>query len=148
MNTISGPTRSSRPWIVAAIVVALGVLIWYFGPTTLPAEGEHAEFWSLVPAILTLALVFLTRDVIISLLLGIIAAGLVSGQLNVLDAYILPAVGTRSYALILVVYLWALGGLIGIWTRTYSFQSAMDRSGDSCRTWSFDLVLRSDDAPC
>ena len=93
-------------------------MIWYFGPTTLPAEGEHAEFWSLVPAILTLALVFLTRDVIISLLLGIIAAGLVSGQLNVLDAYILPAVGTRSYALILVVYLWALGGLIGIWTRT------------------------------
>lgn len=103
---------------MAVVIVAIGAAIVILGPTSVPAEGEHIGFWSLVPAILTLVLVFMTRDVIISLLLGIITAGLISGQFNILDAYLLPAVGTRSYALILVVYLWALGGMIGIWTRT------------------------------
>lgn len=92
--------------------------LWHFAPGFLPAEGEHIGAWSLIPAILTLALVFVTRDVIVSLLLGIVAAGLIAGRLNVLDAFILPAIGSTSFALILVVYLWCLGGLIGIWTRT------------------------------
>ena len=63
-------------------------------------------------------MVFLTREVIVSLLLGVAVGGLVSGQLDILGAFVLPAVGSESYALILVVYLWALGGLIGLWTRT------------------------------
>ncbi|MEN8376589.1 MAG: Na+/H+ antiporter NhaC family protein, partial [Gemmatimonadota bacterium] len=44
--------------------------------------------------------------------------GAVSGQWNVLDAFLIPAIGSESFAFILLVYLWALGGLIGLWTRT------------------------------
>ena len=55
---------------------------------------------------------------ITALFLGVAMGGLVSGQANVIAAYLLPSIGSESYALILLVYLWALGGLIGLWTRT------------------------------
>jgi Na+/H+ antiporter NhaC len=99
-------------------LVTAGAVLWILGPGSPPAEGAHLGFWSLLPALITLAVVFLTREVIVSLLLGIAAGGIVSGQPNILGAFVLPAVGSESYALILVVYLWALGGLIGLWTRT------------------------------
>ena len=75
-------------------------------------------FWSIVPAALTLALCFWTKEVISALFIGIAAGGIVSGNFNIIAAYLLPAVGTESYAQILLVYLWCLGGLIGLWTRT------------------------------
>jgi Na+/H+ antiporter NhaC len=75
-------------------------------------------FWSIVPAALTLVLCFWTKEVISALFIGIAAGGVVSGNFNVIAAYLLPAVGTESYAQILLVYLWCLGGLIGLWTRT------------------------------
>src|SRR5690606_3145497 len=107
-----------RRWIPAVVILAAGFALWIAGPQTLPPETGHLGAWSLLPAAVTLALVFWTRDVIVSLVLGIATGGLVSGELNILGAFVLPAVGSESYALILVVYLWALGGLIGIWTRT------------------------------
>jgi Na+/H+ antiporter NhaC len=97
--------------------------LWWLGPGFVPADGAHVGAWSLLPALVTLAVVFLTREVIVALLLGIVVGGLVTRQLNVLGAFVLPAVGTESYALILVVYLWALGGLIGLWTRTGGAQT-------------------------
>lgn len=111
-------TDPRRRLVVALILIAAGVALWVTGPRQPPVEGAHIGFWSLLPALVTLAVVFITREVIVSLLLGIVVGGLVSGQLNILGAFVLPAVGSESYALILVVYLWALGGLIGLWTRT------------------------------
>ncbi len=81
-------------------------------------EDGHYGWWSLLPPLLAIFLAFLLREVIAALILGIVAGGLVTGQLNIIQAYLLPSVGTTSYAMILLVYLWALGGLIGIWTRT------------------------------
>jgi|TARA_Y100000310_G_scaffold336761_1_gene422197 Na+/H+ antiporter NhaC len=74
--------------------------------------------WSIVPAVLTLILCFWTKEVISALFIGIAAGGIVSGNFNVITAYLLPAMGSESYAQILLVYLWCLGGLIGLWTRT------------------------------
>ena len=110
--------RSHRQLAIALMLLACGVAIWVLGPGRPPAEGEHLGIWSLLPALITLIVVFLTREVIVSLLLGIAVGGLVSARPNILEAFVLPAVGSESYALILVVYLWALGGLIGLWTRT------------------------------
>ncbi len=84
-----------------------------------PAPGaEHYGFASVLPALMTLVLVFVTREVITSLLAGILIGSVVSRQWNPLDAYLLPSLASESYAVILLVYLWALGGLIGLWTRT------------------------------
>ncbi len=109
-------TARSALVLLAGLVLLVG--LWFIGPRTTPEPGQHIGFWSLLPALATLAVVFLTREVITALLLGIAVAGVVSGQPNVLGAFLLPAIGSESYALILIVYLWSLGGLIGLWTRT------------------------------
>ncbi|HSJ65370.1 MAG TPA: Na+/H+ antiporter NhaC family protein [Gemmatimonadaceae bacterium] len=113
-----GPASLGHRLVVASLIAGAGAVLYLVGPGAPPADGAHLGAWSLLPAALTLAVVFLTREVIVSLLLGIVAGGLVSGQPNILGAFVLPAIGSESYALILVVYLWALGGLIGLWTRT------------------------------
>ncbi len=106
-------------WSIAGIVFL--ILIWLRTNTDLIAKAPGFEdfgFWSIVPAALTLALCFWTKEVISALFIGIAAGGLVSGNFNIIASYLLPAVGTASFAQILLVYLWCLGGLIGLWTRT------------------------------
>jgi Na+/H+ antiporter NhaC len=100
------------------LLLLLLVPLWFAGAGEPPPDGAHIGFWSVLPALSTLVLVFVTREVVSSLLFGVIVGGVVSGQLNVIGAFLLPAIGTTAYATILVVYLWALGGLIGLWTRT------------------------------
>ena len=78
---------------------------------------------SLLPAATAIFLAFLTREVLISLFLGICVGGIVSGNLNILQAFLIPAIGSSQYGLILLVYLWSLGGLIGVWTRTGGAQA-------------------------
>jgi len=104
---------------IGVLIVAAGlILIGLVAPGSLPAEGGHIGFYSVLPAALTLALVFITRDVVTSLFLGVATGGVVSGHLNVIGQFFIPAIGSSSFATILLVYLWALGGLIGLWTRT------------------------------
>ena len=107
-----------RRLITGAALVAVLLLLWFFAAGEMPEEGAHIGFWSLLPAITTLALVFITREVVTSLFLGIAVGGIVSGRPNIVGEFLIPAIGSEQYALILLVYLWALGGLIGIWTRT------------------------------
>ena len=85
------------------------------------AKGElmlSYGFWSIIPPLLTLVLAFATRQVIVALFAGILAGGIVSANFNIVEAYMLPALGSTEYAQILLVYLWCLGGLIGLWTKT------------------------------
>jgi Na+/H+ antiporter NhaC len=96
------------------------LLAWLLSPelSRPVAEGGHYGLTSLLPALTTLVLVFLTRDVVSSLFLGIVVAGIVVSDLDIVDRFLLPSLATNSFAVILLVYLWALGGLIGLWTRT------------------------------
>lgn len=113
--------------VVAASLVTIGLL----SPGALPAEGEHIGLASVLPAAITLALVFITRDVVTSLFLGVLTGGVVSGHLNVINQFFIPAIGSSSFATILLVYLWALGGLIGLWTRTGGARAFADSAGRS-----------------
>jgi Na+/H+ antiporter NhaC len=115
---VTSHPRSVNRWLVAGGVVTALLLLWFLAAGEPPAEGAHLGFWSVLPALTTLVLVFITREVITSLFLGITVAGVVSGQLNIIGTFLIPAIGSEQYALILLVYLWALGGLIGLWTRT------------------------------
>jgi len=111
-------SRNAR-WTIAGIILAVVILIRTSTDLIGPAEGfSDFGLWSIVPAALTLFLCFWTKEVISALFIGIAAGGLISGNYNVISAYLLPAVGTESFAQILLVYLWCLGGLIGVWTRT------------------------------
>jgi Na+/H+ antiporter NhaC len=125
-NTESSPTGdgSSTPaWRRWAPFVLTGIAIliaWVATPELAApvAEGGHYGFTSFLPALITLILVFFTRDVVSSLFLGIVVAGFVIADLNIIQTFLIPSLATEGFAVILLVYLWALGGLIGIWTRT------------------------------
>jgi Na+/H+ antiporter NhaC len=94
-----------------------------------PQYGEHFGFWSIVPPAVAIILAFVTREVVSSLFIGIALGGVISGKLNIVKHFLIPSIGSESYALILLVYLWALGGLIGLWTRTSGAQVFAESAG-------------------
>jgi Na+/H+ antiporter NhaC len=109
--------RRSRRWIgvvVALLAVAGGLVV----AGRFPTNGTHYGLWSVVPPVVALVLAFALRDVIAALFIGILLGGVISGELNIVQEFLIPSIGSPGFALILLVYLWALGGLIGVWTRT------------------------------
>jgi len=112
-----GPFRRWSPFVVGGVASALA---WSLSPGGMEVVGEggHFGFASLLPALTTLVLVFFTRDVVSSLFAGILVAGFVIRDLDIIDGFLIPSIGTPGFAVILLVYLWCLGGLIGLWTRT------------------------------
>jgi len=81
-------------------------------------KTQDFGFWSVVPALLTLTLCFVTREVVPSLFLGIVAGGVISGEYNIIKTFLIPGIGSKAYGEILLIYLWCLGGLTGLWTKT------------------------------
>ena len=111
--------KRTTTWVVGGLSLILLLYLRNNTDIISPAAGyTDFGFWSIVPAALTLVLCFWTKEVISALFIGIAAGGIVSGKFNIIAEFLLPSVGTQSYAQILLVYLWCLGGLIGIWTRT------------------------------
>ena len=112
-----GAPHGSARWIFVGLAVlliagAVGVAGQF------PEQDGHYGFWSVLPPLVAIVLAFWTREVVSALFLGIAVGGVVAGELNIVQEFLIPAIGTQDFALILVVYLWALGGLIGLWTRT------------------------------
>ncbi len=106
---------STHKRILSLTGVALaGFFLWWVRPE--PGDGSYGA-WSLLPALITIVVCFVSRNVIIALLLGIVSGGLIAGDVNVLQKFMIPSLATENYAQILLVYLWALGGLLGLWSR-------------------------------
>jgi len=114
-GVIDGLSRGNRINL-AIIIVVLIVGIVFRG--TIPEQNGHYGFWSVLPPLIAIVLAFWTREVISSLFVGIAIGGFISGKINIVQTFLIPSIGTEDFALILLVYLWSLGGLIGIWTRT------------------------------
>lgn len=111
-----GGTRRLR-WLGTILaVVVLGLGIWFAGD--IPERDGHYGFWSLLPPLIAIVLAFWLQEVVAALFLGIALGGFVIGEINIIQEFFIPAIGTSDFAMILLVYLWALGGLIGLWTRT------------------------------
>jgi len=111
------PGGSKQPWKVIAIAaVLIGLAVALTG--RFPSHGNHYGIWSIVPPVVALVLAFALREVIAALFIGIVIGGVISGRPNIVQEFLIPSIGSSSYALILLVYLWSLGGLIGLWTRT------------------------------
>lgn len=91
---------------------------------------------TLLPAVATVFLAFATRQVLLALFIGICTGGVVlalqTGQLadvNIVTRFLLPAIGSETYAVILLIYLWCLGGLIGLWHKTGAARHFADSIG-------------------
>ena len=114
-GALGGLSRGNRINLaIAAVVLAAGILF----AGDFPQREGHYGFWSVLPPLIAIVLAFWTREVISSLFVGVVLGGIISGQLNIVESFLIPSIGTEDFALILLVYLWSLGGLIGIWTRT------------------------------
>lgn len=108
-----------RRYSWAVLLLFSAAVAWYsLGlDTTAIGERGHFGFLSLVPALATLAICFATRNVIFALFMGVVLGGLITTDYNIIQKFLIPSVGSERYAQILLVYLWALGGLLGMWNR-------------------------------
>lgn len=102
-------------WLPAIVFILLALFYGIQHPEQM--GQEHYGIYSLFPAVVTLFLCFYTKNVILALFTGIVVGGLVTAEYNILNSFLFPSLGSEKFAKILLVYLWALGGLIGIWNR-------------------------------
>jgi len=86
----------------------------------------HFGFWSLLPALLTVALCLITREPLTALFSGILTGALMLGQYDITDTVIIPNLAKEGTAGLLLLYLWLLGGLLGIWSKTGAAQAFAD----------------------
>lgn len=111
--------RKNRRRIFTGAIFALILAGVYAGMNQIiPEQDGHYGVWSIMPPLVAIILAFWTREVVSALFIGICLGGVIAGEMNIVQNFLIPSIGTESFALILLVYLWALGGLIGIWTRT------------------------------
>jgi len=92
--------------------------------------ASHWGPWSLLPAIVAIGCCLLTREPLVSLLMGVVTGALLLGNFDVVDQVILPSLATENAAGVLLLYLWLLGALMGIWSKTggaQAFAEAMAR---------------------
>jgi len=87
---------------------------------------RHWKYWSFLPALISIVLCWVTKEPITSLLAGILVGAALVGKANVFDEVLIPSIGTTTAATILILYLWLLGGLMGIWARTGASRAFAD----------------------
>ncbi len=88
--------------------------------------GFHFGLWSILPAIVAIGLCLLTREPITALLGGTIIGAIMLGRYDITDKVLQPSIATDSAAFILLLYLWLLGGLMGVWSKTGAAQAFAD----------------------
>ncbi len=79
---------------------------------------HHWGFWSLLPAVVAVLLCWMTKEPVTSLLGGIFSGALVLSRYDFTGDVLIPSLASTSSAGVLLLYLWLLGGLMGIWSRT------------------------------
>ncbi|WP_085299034.1 Na+/H+ antiporter NhaC family protein [Cognaticolwellia mytili] len=83
----------------------------------------HFGVWSLLPAFITITLCLLTREPLTALLGGIVVGAIMLGRYDLTDKVIIPNLAKEGTAALLLLYLWLLGGLLGVWSKTGAAQA-------------------------
>lgn len=108
----------ARQWVVETVVVDGSPQAKY----SLLEARFHFGVWSLLPALVAIALCLITKEALISLFAGTVVGAFMLGRFDITDAVLIPSLATTSAATVLLLYLWLVGGLLGIWTRTGAAQ--------------------------
>ena len=102
---------------------------WVYGPKQQPIllkPGFHFGLWSILPAVVAIGLCLLTREPITALLGGTVVGAVMLGRYDITDKVLQPSIASDSAAFILLLYLWLLGGLMGVWSKTGAAQAFAD----------------------
>lgn len=83
----------------------------------------HFGMWSLLPALVAIGLCLMTREPLVALFGGIVVGAVMLGRFDITHEVFIPNIGTSSAASILILYLWLLGGLMGMWAKTGAAQA-------------------------
>lgn len=78
---------------------------------------RHWGGWSLMPALTAIILCFMLKEPLAALLGGLLVGGMLIGQYDITQLLV-NSIGKPGSAVLLLLYLWLLGGLSGIWTKT------------------------------
>ncbi len=80
---------------------------------------------SLLPALVAIGLAFATRRALPALFASVVVGSLVlfmqtgdPWDLDFVRRFLIPSIASEGYARILLIYLWCLGGLTGLWAKT------------------------------
>ena len=87
---------------------------------------QHWGWWSLLPAAVAVGLCWMTREPLVSLFGGIVVGAFLLQDYDITGAVLVKNLATENAAGILLLYLWLLGGLMGIWSRTGATQAFAD----------------------
>ncbi|MFK7886623.1 MAG: Na+/H+ antiporter NhaC family protein [Gammaproteobacteria bacterium] len=107
------PARQQQ-WVIDQVQSTEGTQSRY----SLLQARSHLGLWSLLPAVIAIALCLITKEALSSLLMGVVVGAFMLGRFDLTDAVLIPSLATRNAATILLLYLWLVGGLTGIWSRT------------------------------
>jgi Na+/H+ antiporter NhaC len=119
LDTVVGAPSIQQQW-VSEIYLENGIEKTQF---SLLEAKFHFGWWSLLPAIIAIALCLLTKEPLTALLGGIVVGAFMLGRFDITDQVLIPNLASRSAAGVLLLYLWLLGGLMGIWSRTGAAQA-------------------------
>ncbi|MEM9364401.1 MAG: Na+/H+ antiporter NhaC family protein [Planctomycetota bacterium] len=87
------------------------------GEWFMATRQTHLGPWSFLPAVMAVALCLLLKEPLIALLGGVFSGGFLLRQYNITDEVLMPSLASPGGAGILLLYLWLLGALMGIWSR-------------------------------
>jgi Na+/H+ antiporter NhaC len=119
LEVLAGDPPMTEQWVHESIVIDGKTETRY---SSLSARF-HFGFWSLLPAIAAIGLCLLTKEPLTALFGGIVTGAMMLGRFDITDAVLLPNLASESAAGVLMLYLWLLGGLMGIWSRTGAAQA-------------------------
>lgn len=119
LDAVSGKPAVDQQWVVE-MVQQDGVARPRY---SLLEARFHFGWWSLLPAAVAIGLCLLTKEPLTALLSAVTVGALMLGRFDITDDVLLPSLSSQSAATILLLYLWLLGGLMGIWSRTGAAQA-------------------------
>ncbi|NND00597.1 MAG: sodium:proton antiporter [Gammaproteobacteria bacterium] len=121
---ISGAGANTAPNVyqqwVSETIIEDGVEITQY---SLLEAKYHFAWWSLLPALVAVALCLITREPITALGGGIVVGAFMLGKFDITGEVLIPSLATANAASLLLLYLWLLGGLLGIWSKTGAAQA-------------------------
>ncbi len=122
LEGLQEPPALRQQWI-SEPVVSDGVSVKEY---SLLEAKVHFGLWSLLPALIAIVLCLITKEPLTALFSGIVVGAFMLGRFDITDQVLIPSLSTKSAAGILLLYLWLLGGLMGIWSRTGAAQAFAD----------------------
>lgn len=134
--------KSKKLRITVKIIMVLAFIALFAIPALADGEGTKMEFGilSLLPPLLAILLAFLTKQVIISLLLGVFVGAVMLenwnvfyGFLRTFDTYLLGALADKWHAGI-IIFVLSIGGMIGVITKMGGMKAIADALSKKAKT--------------